>query len=93
MTEEERKGNIITQGTKIEVIKQFEASEKLNQVDKVLGITCSTIFKSGKTSNPAVNNSSLEANAYPEIYFVNGFAIENIKCLCNYHFLSNTYLN
>lgn len=51
------------------------------------------IFKSVKTSNPIVNNSNLEAYAYPEIYFVNGFVIENLKCLCNYLFLSNTYLN
>lgn len=75
----ERNSSIITQGTKVEVIKPFEASEKLNQVDEVLGITCSTIFKSVKTSNPAVNNSNIEACAYPEIYFVNGFAIKIFK--------------
>lgn len=72
----EKKSNIVTQGTKVEIIKQFEASEKLNQVDGVLGITCSTIFKSVKTSNPTVNNSNIEACAYPEIYFVNVFAIK-----------------
>lgn len=51
------------------------------------------IFKSVKTSNSTVNNLNLEAYVYPEIYFVNGLAIENLKCLCNYLFLSNTYLN
>lgn len=42
------------------------------------------IFKSVKTCNSTVNNSILEAYDYPEIYFVNGLAIENLKCLCNY---------
>lgn len=87
------KSNIITQGTKVEIIEQGEASEKLNHNDKVLEIACSTIFKSVKTSNPAVNNLNLEAYAYSEIYFVNGFAVKIFKCLYNYHFLSNTYLN
>lgn len=51
------------------------------------------IFKSVKTCNSTVNNSILEAYAYPEIYFVRGLAIENLKCLCNYLFsLSDTYL-
>lgn len=53
----------------------------------MLEITCSTIFKSVKTNNPAVKNSNLEAYAYPEIYFVNGFTIKIFKCLYNYHFL------
>lgn len=88
-----KKSNIITQGTKIEVIKHFEVNEKLTHVGKVLGITCCTIFKSAKMSNPGVNNSNLEAYAYPEIYFVNGFAIKIFKYLYNYHFLSDTYLN
>ena len=91
--EGKKKNNIITQGTKVEVIKQFEVSEKLTHVGKVLGITCCTIFKSAKMSNPAVNNSNLEAYTYLEIYFVNGFAIKIFKYLYNYHFLSNTYLN
>lgn len=39
---EERKSNIITQGTKVEV-KQFETGEKL-KVDKVLWITCPTFL-------------------------------------------------
>lgn len=54
---------------------------------------CCTIFKSVKTSNSTVNNSNLEGYVYTEIYFLNGFAIKNFKCLYNYHFPSNTYLN
>lgn len=34
---------MITQGTKVEVIKQFEIGEKL-KVNKVLWITCSTFL-------------------------------------------------
>lgn len=60
-------------------MKPFEARGKLNEVNEMLGITCSTIFKSVKTSNPVVNNSNIEVCAYPEIYFVNGFAIKIFK--------------